>query len=189
MDSYPYLTEVIATFHSFNVFGTAIGKYFSIVLIILLLIFFFNKNIACISSVLAFIVNASNLIIKSTMYFFLYLKVLIFHSTSTTLLLLLNVVLTSLTNLFQSWVLSSSSIWSIFFCTYISAMLSLSQTSTVVILSLVAVTLLLLRNKQIFFHQSSNFVQSPSNYPRSRIILFSITVCSIAAVTVMSLNL
>ena len=42
------------------------------------------------------------------------------------------------------------------------------------ILSLVSMTLLLLRNSRIPLHQSSNFVWSPSNYPGSGTILFGI---------------
>ena len=48
----------------------------------------------------------------------------------------------------------------------------LSWASTAVILSLAATTLLLLRNKQIPLHQSSNFVRSLSNYPRSGTMFF-----------------
>jgi len=43
-----------------------------------------------------------------------------------------------------------------------------------VILSSVPLTLLLLRNNLIPLHQSSNFVQSPSNHPRSGTILLGI---------------
>ena len=42
-----------------------------------------------------------------------------------------------------------------------------------VILLLVSMTLLLLRNNLIPFHQSSNFVWSPSNHSRSGTIFFS----------------
>ena len=47
-----------------------------------------------------------------------------------------------------------------------------------VILSLVSMILLLLRNNLIPLHQSSNFVQSPSNYPGSSTTFFSISVCT-----------
>jgi len=43
-----------------------------------------------------------------------------------------------------------------------------------VILSSVSRTLLLLRNNLISLHQSSNFVQSPSNHPGSGTIFFGI---------------
>ena len=48
----------------------------------------------------------------------------------------------------------------------------LSQASTAVILLLAAITLLLLRNKWILLHQSSNFILSPLNYPGSGTIVF-----------------
>jgi len=69
-------------------------------------------------------------------------------------------------------------------------MTPLSQASTTVILSSVAVTLLLLRNKWIPLHQSSNFIQSPLNHPRSKTIVLSITVCSNAtsAVNISSIS-
>ena len=43
------------------------------------------------------------------------------------------------------------------------------------ILSSVSLTLLLLRNNLISLHQSSNFVQLPSNYPGSRTMLLGIS--------------
>ena len=46
--------------------------------------------------------------------------------------------------------------------------------TTAVILSSVPLTLLLLRNNLISLHQSSNFVQSPSNHPGSGTMLFGI---------------
>ena len=46
-----------------------------------------------------------------------------------------------------------------------------------VILLSITTTLLLLRNNQIPLHQSLNFVLSPSNHPRSRIMLFGVIVC------------
>ena len=42
------------------------------------------------------------------------------------------------------------------------------------ILSLVSMTLLLLRNSHILLYQSSNFIQSLSNHPGSRTIFFGI---------------
>ena len=45
------------------------------------------------------------------------------------------------------------------------------------ILSLVSMTLLLLRNNCIPLHQSSNFVRSPSNYPGSGTIFLGNPVC------------
>ena len=45
------------------------------------------------------------------------------------------------------------------------------------ILSLVPMILLLLRNNLILLHQSSNFVQSLSNYPGSGTMFFSNLVC------------
>ena len=46
-----------------------------------------------------------------------------------------------------------------------------------VILLFIVVTLLLLRNNHTPLHQSLNFVQSLSNYPRSGTILLSTTTC------------
>ena len=48
-----------------------------------------------------------------------------------------------------------------------------------VILLLVSMTLLLLKNSLIPLHQSSNFVQSPSNHPGSGTILFGIIACAL----------
>ena len=45
------------------------------------------------------------------------------------------------------------------------------------ILSLVSMTLLLLRNSLIPLYQSSNFVRSPLNHPGSGIIFFNIPIC------------
>ena len=105
--------------------------------------------------------------------FLLCLNVFIFHSVSAALLLSLNTILISSTNSFQLWVSSVSSSSLIFFYAYIPATPSLSQASTAVILFLAATTLLLLRNKQISLHQSSNFVQSLSNHPGSGTMFFS----------------
>ena len=57
---------------------------------------------------------------------------------------------------------------------YIPATPPLRRAKIAVILSSVSMTLLLLRNSHIPLHQSSNFVQSPSNHPRSRTIFFGI---------------
>ena len=65
-----------------------------------------------------------------------------------------------------------SSSLSIFFCIYIPAIPPLSWASTAVILLFTATTLLLLKNSQIPFYQSLNFVLSPSNYPGSGTIFF-----------------
>ena len=65
----------------------------------------------------------------------------------------------------------------------LSAILSLSWSNTVVILSSIAMTLLFLRNNQIPLHQSSNFVQLPSNHPRYETMLFDITSCAISLYT------
>ena len=59
---------------------------------------------------------------------------------------------------------------------------SLKHARIAMILSLVSKTLLLLRNNCILLYQSSNFVLSPSNYPRSRTILFGVTVCILSFV-------
>ena len=45
------------------------------------------------------------------------------------------------------------------------------------ILSLVSMTLLLLRNSHIPLHQSSNFIWSPSNYPGSGTIFLGNSAC------------
>ena len=50
------------------------------------------------------------------------------------------------------------------------------------ILSLVSVTLLLLRNNLISLHQPLNFVQSPSNHPGSGTISFGISACMFSLV-------
>ena len=102
MDLYLYLTKMIATFHSFSVSDAIISRYPNIVLIMSDHTFFFNKKMACSSSVSACMANASNSIIKSTVFCFPYLKVLIFYLVSAVFVLLLNVVLISLTKLFQS---------------------------------------------------------------------------------------
>ena len=53
--------------------------------------------------------------------------------------------------------------------------------TTAVILSSVPLTLLLLRNNLISLHQSSNFVQSPSNHPGSGTMLLGIPADSFIA--------
>ena len=84
MNSYPCLTDVITTFHSFNVSDAPISKYPSIVLIMSDHTFFFNKKIMYNLSVSVFIANALNSIMKLAMFFLPCLKVSIFHSTSAT---------------------------------------------------------------------------------------------------------
>ena len=133
-------------------------------------------------SVSVFMANTLNSIIRSMMCLFFCLNDSIFHSASTTLLLLLYAILTFLMKLFQFWT-SSSFIWLIFFYVQIHATLSLSWANTMVILSSVAITLLLLRNNQILFHQSSNFVWSLSNYSRFKTMLFGITAYAILLYT------
>ena len=70
---------MIAVFHSLSYVGTAMGRYFNMVLIISLLIFFFSTNITWMLLVLAFIANVSNSIIKLVMCFFSCLNVLILY--------------------------------------------------------------------------------------------------------------
>ena len=127
---------------------------------------------ACSSSVSAFMANASNSMMKSAMFRFPYLNVSIFYSASAALNLSLNVVLISFIKSSQSWVSLSSSSSLSFFCAYIPATPLLRQARITVILSFVPLTLLLLRNSLIPLHQSSNFVQSPSNHPGSGTIFF-----------------
>ena len=80
-------------------------------------------------------------------------------------------------NLFYFWVPNSSSSSSSFFCMYIPATLSLRRARIAVILSSVSMTLLLLRNNRIPLYQSSNFVRSLSNHPRSGIIFLGNPAC------------
>ena len=152
MDSYLCPTEVIAIFYSLSVSGTAMSGYSNIVLIISCRTFFFSKNIACSSSVSAFIAKASNSIMKSTVFCFSCLKDSIFHLVSTVFVLLLNVVLIFLTNSSQSWVSSSLSSSLSFFCAYIPAIPPLRHSRITVILSSVSMILLLLRNNCIPLH-------------------------------------
>ena len=51
------------------------------------------------------------------------------------------------------------------------------------ILSSVSMTLLLLRNSLIPLHQSSNFIQSPLNYPGSSTLFFGILACTFLLIT------
>ena len=136
-------------------------------------IFFFNKKTACSLSVSAFMASASNLIMKSAVFHFSCLNILIFYSASAALDLSLNVVLIFFTKSSQSCVPNSLSSLSSFFCVYIPATPPLRQARIAVILSSVLRTLLFLRNNHIPLHQSSNFVQSPSNHPGSGTIFFS----------------
>ena len=125
MDLYSCPTDVIATFHSLSVSSAAMGEYPNIVLIISYLTFFFNRNITCNSSILAFMASASNSIMKSAVFYFFCLKDSILHSASAAFILSLKVILISFTKLFQSWMPSSSSNLSSFFCAYIPATLPL----------------------------------------------------------------
>ena len=98
IDSYPCLTDVIATFHSLSDSGMAIGGYPKIILMMFCHTFFFNKKMACSLSVSIFVANASNSIMKSAVFFFPCLKVSIFHLASATFVLSLNMFLISWTN-------------------------------------------------------------------------------------------
>jgi len=102
VNSYSCPTEIIAIFYSLSFSGAAIGGYSNIIFIIFVQTFFFNGNMMCRLSILAFMANASNSIIKLAICFLLCLNILIFHSASAVLFLLLNVVLSSLTNSSQS---------------------------------------------------------------------------------------
>ena len=177
MDSYSCPTEVITTFRSLSVSSAIIGGYPNMVLIISCHTFFFSKNIACRLSVSTFIAKVSNSIMKSAVFRFSCLKDSIFYLASTIFVLSLNVILISLTNLSQFWVPSSLSSLLSFLCVYMPATPQKRCTKIAMILSLVSMTLLLLRNNLISFHQSSNFIQSLSSYPRSRTILLGITAC------------
>ena len=117
--------------------------------------------------------NAANSIMKSAMFFFPCLNVFIFYLASTAFVLSLNVVLISFTKLSQSWVPNSLFSSLRFCCTYISTIPLLRQARIAVILSSISMTLLLLRNNLISLHQSSNFVQSLSNYSGSSTMFFS----------------
>ena len=145
--------------------------------------FFFNKKIVCSLSVFAFMANTSNSIIKSTVFFFSCLKDSIFYSASATFILSLNIVLISLTKSSQSWIPSSSSSLLSFLCIYMPTTPPLSWAKITVILSLVSMTLLLLRNNYISLHQSLNFVWSPSNHPRSGTMFFGIPACMFSLIT------
>ena len=121
----------------------------SMVLIMSCCIFFFSKNIACRSSISAFIANASNSIMKFAVFCFPCLKDSIFHSVSAPFVLLLNIVLSSLINSSQSWVSNSLSSSSSFLYVYMPATPSLKHARITIILLLVSMTLLLLRNNHI----------------------------------------
>ena len=127
------------------------------------------------SSISAFMASAFNSIMKSMVFHFPCLNVSIFHSASAAFVLSLNVILISLMNSFQSWVPSSSSSSSSFFCTYMPTIPLLRQARIAVILLLISITLLLLRNNHIPLYQFLNFVWSLLNHPRSSTMFFSIT--------------
>ena len=114
---------------------------------------------------------------KSAVFRLPCLNISIFHSASAALDLSLNVVLISFMKSSQSWVPSSSSSSSSFFCAYIPATPPLRQARIAVILSSVSMTLLLLRNSRIPLYQSSNFVLSPSNHPGSGTMFFGNPAC------------
>ena len=139
--------------------------------------FFFNKKMACSSFVSTFMANTSNSIMKSIVFFFFCLNISIFYLISAAFVLLLNVVLISLTKSSQFWVPSSLFSSLSFLYVYIPTILSLRQAKIAVILSLVSITLLLLRNSLISLHQSLNFVQSLSNHSGFSIIFLSIIAC------------
>ena len=132
----------------------------------------------------AFVANTLNSIIKSAIFFFPCLKVSIFHSVSAAFVLSLSVALISQTNSSQSWVFFSSSSSSSFLCTYIPTTSPLRQARIAVILSLVSVTLLLLRNNLILFYQSLNFIQLLPNYFRSSTMLLGIIACTFSLLVV-----
>ena len=70
MDLYLCMTDIITTFHSLSVSGTAISGYPDIVLIMSAHTFFFNKKITCSLSVFDFMASVSNSIMKSAVFFF-----------------------------------------------------------------------------------------------------------------------
>ena len=144
--------------------------------------FFFNRKIVCSLSVSAFIASVLNSIMKSAVFFFPSLKVSIFYSASAAFVLSLNMVLISWTNSFQSWILVSLSSSLSFLCIYMSATPPLRHARITMILSSVSITLLLLRNSLISLHQSSNFVQSPSNHLGSSTMFFGIPACAFSLV-------
>ena len=65
----------------------------------------------------------------------------------------------------------------------------LSQANIAVILSSVATTLLLLRNRQITLYQSLNFILSLSNYLRFRTMLFGITTYAVLLYTASAVDI
>ena len=171
---------MIATFYSLSVSGAAMGGYLNIILIISCYTFFFSKNITYSSSLSVFIAKISNLIMKSAIFHFPCLKNSIFYLASAVFILLLNIILISLINLFQSWVPSSLFSLLSFLCMYMPTTPPLRHTKIVIILLLVSRTLLLLRNNHIALYQSSNFVWSLSNHSGSGTILFGITTCTLS---------
>ena len=177
MDSYPCLTDVIATFHFLSVSSAAMGGYPNIILIIFCLMFFFNRNIMCNLSISAFMASASNSIMKLAVFHFPCLKDSILYLASAAFVLSLKVILISFMKSSQFWVSSSLSSSLSFFYAYITAIPPLRQARITVILLSVSITLLLLRYNCIPLHQSSNFVQFPSNHPGSGTMLFSMTAC------------
>jgi len=68
-------------------------------------------------------------------------------------------------------------------------MVLLRQVRIAVILSSIVVTLLLLRNNQIPFHQSLNFVLFLLNYSGSRTMLLDITVYSLYTASASAINI
>ena len=152
MDLYPCLTDVIITFYSLSVSGAAMGGYPNIVFMISCYMFFFSKNIAYRLSMSAFMASALNSIMKSIIFHFSCLKDSILHLASATFVLLLNVILIFFTKLSQSWVPSSLSSLSSFFCAYIPAIPPLKQAKIAMILLPVFITLLLLRYNCIPFY-------------------------------------
>ena len=138
--------------------------------------FFFSRKMAYSSSISAFMTSMSNSIMKSTVFCFPCLKDSILHSASAAFILLLNVILISFMKLSQSWVPISSSSSLSFFYVYISTTFLLRRAK-------IAVILLLLRNNCIPLHQSSNFVQSPSNHPGSSTMFFGILACMFLLIT------
>ena len=153
------------------------GEYPNIILVISGWTFFFNKKIVCNLFVSVFIAKALNSIIKSTMFHFPCLKVSIFYSASAAFILSLNIVFISYMKSSQFWVLVSLSSSLSFCCTYIPATPPLRHARITMILLLVSMTLLLLRNYLISFHQSSNFVLSLLNHPGSGTMLLGVTAC------------
>ena len=121
--------------------------------------------------------NALNSIMRSAVFCFPCLKNSIFYLTSAIFVLSLNIVLISLTKSSQFWVPNSLSSSLSFLCVYILTIPPLRYARIAIILLSVSMTLLLLINNLIPLYQSVNFVQSPSNYLGSIIILLCIIAC------------